>query len=169
MGTAGDQLAFHQGKTVTAAEHFVIGLAAFGAGLGGIGDEDPVLLGIFKKIALQATLSGLGRAFHDRQVALVHLPVFDLLIQNPQGLCRLGSDDDAAGIAVDTVAQGGGEGILLPGAPFPLLIKIGLDMVDEGSAILSAVMGMNRQARALIGKQNMLIFIDDIQLRGGNS
>ena len=41
-------------------------------------------------------------------------------------------------------------------------------MVDEGPAVFGAVVGVDSQTRALIHQQNMLIFIDDIQLGGGN-
>ena len=48
VGPAGDQLALHQGQPIGAGQGPVVGLAGFGAGLGGIGDEHPVLFGIFK-------------------------------------------------------------------------------------------------------------------------
>ena len=43
--------------------------------------------------------------------------VFDLLIYDPQGLRVLGGNDNAAGVPVDPVAQGGRKGVLPFGIP----------------------------------------------------
>ena len=45
-----------------------------------------------------------------------------------------------------------------------LLIQIGLDLVDEGPAILRSVVGVHRQPGTLIHQQNVLVLIDDVQL-----
>ena len=167
MCTAGDQLAFHQGKTVPGGKGAVIGLTGSGTGLGGIGDEDPVLLGVLEKIAFQRAVPGLGGAFDDGQVPLIQFPVFDLLIHDPEGFGSLGGDDDAAGIPVDAVAKGGCEGVFFPGAPLPLLVEIGLDMIDEGAAVFGTVVGVNGNARTLIHQQDVVILVDDGQLGNG--
>ena len=164
VSTAGNQLAFHKGKSLFRGQHPVIGLAAFGAGLGGIGNKHPVLLGILKKITLQAALGRLGGTFHNGKIALIHFPVFDLLIHDPQGLRRFGGDDDTTGVTVDAVAQGGGKGIFLPGTPFPFLIQIRLDMIDKRPSILRTIVGMNRQPRTLIHQQDVFILVDNVQL-----
>ena len=41
-------------------------------------------------------------------------------------------------------------------------------MVDEGPAVFGAVMGVDRKTGPLIHQQDMLIFVDDIQLGSGN-
>ena len=142
--------------------HRNIGLAGLGAGLGLVGDEDPVFLGILEKIALQAALGGLGCSLHNGKIPLVQLPVLDLLVHDPQGLGGLGGDDDAAGVPVDPVAQGGGKGVLPVGGPLPLLIEVGLDVVDEGPAILRAIMGMDRKAGPLVHKEDVLVLVYNI-------
>ena len=107
---------------------------------------------------------GLGRPFHDGQIPLVDLPILDLLIHHPQGFRRLGGDHDAPGVPVNPVAQRRGEGVFFPGTPLPLLIQIGLDVVNQGAAVLRAVVGMHRKAGALVHKQNVFVLIDDVQL-----
>ena len=41
-------------------------------------------------------------------------------------------------------------------------------MVDQGSAIFRAVVGMHRKAGALVHKQNVFVLVDNIQLGGCN-
>ena len=86
----------------------------------------------------------------------------DLLVHDPQRLGVLGGDDDAAGVAVDAVAQGGGEGVLPLGVPLLLLIEVGLDMVDEGVDLLRLV-GVDHQTGALVQQHQILVLVDDIQ------
>ena len=126
MGTAGDQLAFHQRKAVFRGQHLIVGLAGFAAGLGSIGDEDPVFLGILEKIALQTPVSGLGCALYDGQISFVQLPVLDLLVHHPQGFCGFCGNDNTTGVSVNPVAQCGSKGVLFSGPPFPFLIQVGL-------------------------------------------
>ena len=88
VGPAGDQLALHQGKAVSRIQYLIIGLAGFAAGLRAVGDEDPVFLGVLEKIPLQAALLLLRNALDDGEVALVQLPVLDLLVHHAQGICQ---------------------------------------------------------------------------------
>ena len=44
-----------------------------------------------------------------------------------------------------------------------LLIEICLNMVDEGPAVLRAVMGMHGNPRPLIHQEDVVIFINDVQ------
>ncbi len=162
VGTAGDQLALHQRKSAAATKHPIICMAGFGTGLGGIGHKYPIFLGILKKIPLKTSVFLLQRPFHNGQIPLIHLPVLDLLIHNTQSLCRFGGNDDAAGIAVNAVAQCRGEGMFLPGTPFLFLIQVCLDMVKQRSALLRTVVGMHRQTGAVNHQKNMIILIYNI-------
>ena len=101
-------------------------------------------------------LWGTGTAQGDAQVALVDLPVPDLLIDDAQGLGIFGGDDDASGVAVDAVAQGRGKGVL------PLLVKVRLDVIDEGVDLLRLV-GVDHQPRPFVQQHQVLILIYDIQ------
>ena len=168
MGASCNQFAFHQAQAIGGGENAVVRLAAFGAGLGRVGDENPVLLGILKKVSLQAALLGIRRSLHNGQIPLVHLPVFDFLVHHPQCLGGFCGNDDAAGVPVDAIAQGGGEAVLAPGAPFVLLVEVGLDMVNEGSAVFRAIVGVYGQSRPLVHQQNLVVLIHDVQLGGGH-
>ena len=168
MGSAGDQLTLHQRQPPGACQGFIIGLAGFGTGLGGVGDEHPVFFGILEQIPLEAPLSGLWRALHDGKIPLVQLPILDLLVHHPQSLGGLGGDDNPSGVPVNAVAQGWGEGVLLPGTPFLFLVQVGLDVVDKGTAVLRAVVGVDSQPRPLIRQQNVLVLVDDVQFGVGH-
>ena len=63
---------------------------------------------------------------------------------------------------VDAVAQGRGKGVLVPGAPLPLLIEVRLDVVDEGVDLFRLV-GVDHQAGALVHQEEVFILIDDAQ------
>ena len=84
----------------------------------------------------------------------------NLFVEDAQGLGVLGGDDDAAGVPVNAVAEGGGESVLPAGVPLPLLVEVGLDVVDEGVDLLRLV-GVADQALALVRKKEVLVFIDD--------
>ena len=96
----------------------------------------------------------------DAQVQLLQLPVPDLLVHHPQGGGGLGGDDDAPGVAVDAVAQGGGKGVLPPGGPLLLLVQVRLDVGDECVHLL-LVVGVDHHARALVQQQQVLVLVQD--------
>ena len=102
------------------------------------------------------------------QIIFFQLAILDLLVHDAQSLGGLGGDDDAAGVPVDTVAQGGGKGVLLPRPPFALGVEIGLDMVDERAAVFRAVVRVDGLARLFVDQQDVFILIDDVQLRRGD-
>ena len=102
-------------------------------------------------------------AYGDAEVGLLQLVAFDLLVDDAQRLGVFGGDDDAAGVPVDAVAQGRGEGVLPLGVPLLLLVQVRLDVVDEGVDLLRLV-GVDHQAGALVHQQQVLILVDDVQL-----
>ena len=73
-------------------------------------------------------------------------------------------DDDAAGVAVDAVAQRGSEGVLPAGVPLPLLIEVRLDVVDECVHLLRLV-SVDHQPRPLVDQQQVLVLVHDVHLR----
>ena len=89
--------------------------------------------------------------------------VFDLLIYDPQGLRVLGGNDNAAGVPVDPVAQGGRKGVLPFGIPLFFLVQVGLNVVDEGVDLLRLI-GVDHQTRPLVHQQQILVFVHDVQL-----
>ena len=96
------------------------------------------------------------------QVQLLQLPVPDLLVHHPQGLRRLGGNDDPPGVPVDPVAEGGGEGLLLVGRPLPLLVQVRLDVGDQRVHLLPAV-GVDHHAGAFVQQQQIPVLIKDLQ------
>ena len=55
--------------------------------------------------------------------------------------------------------------MLLPGLPLALGVEIGLDVVDEGPAVLRPVVGVDGLARLFVDEDEVLVLIDDVQLR----
>ena len=72
-------------------------------------------------------------------------------------------DDDAAGIAIDPVAEGGSERIFRFRVPLLLLIQVRLDLGDQSIDILMLVR-MAEQAGAFVAQEQVFILVDDIQL-----
>ena len=99
---------------------------------------------------------------NDRQIALVQFPILDLLVHDPEGFGVFCCNDNAAGVPVNTVAEGGGKGMLLTGLPFPLGIEISLNMVDEGASVFCAVVRMNCHTGLFIHQKNVFILIYNI-------
>ena len=88
--------------------------------------------------------------------------VTDFVVDDAQRLGVLGGDDDAAGVAVDTVAQSRGKGIFPPGIPLPLLVEVCLDVIDEGVHLLRLV-SVDYQPRTLIQQHQVLILIHNVK------
>ena len=99
------------------------------------------------------------------EIPLIDLALLDLFVDDTQCLRCFCRDDDTAGIAVDAVAQRGREGMLLGGTVFALLVEIRLDVIDERVDIL-AVVGMDDQTRFFVAEDDIVVLIDDIELRG---
>ena len=137
----------------------------FGARLRPLGHVDPVLFGVLKNVALQLSLPWPGYAVDHAEVFLLQLPVLHLLVQDPQRFGGLGRYDDAAGVPVNPVAQSRGKGMLRPGLPFPLGVEVGLNVVDQGPAILRPVVGVYGHARLFVRQKEILVLIDDAQMR----
>ena len=63
---SGDQLAFNQRQSTVHCHDFIIGAAAFGAGLRRIGHKHAVFLGILEQVAGEAALFRLGCSLYKR-------------------------------------------------------------------------------------------------------
>ena len=59
---------------------------------------------------------------YQTEVKFHKFPIFDLLVKDAQGLSIFGSDYNAAGIAVNAVAQSGNEAVFLFRIVLPFLI-----------------------------------------------
>ena len=54
----------------------------------------------------------------------------------------------------------------VPGAPVALGVEVRLNVVDEGFSVLGPVVGVDGHAGPLVHQQDVLILVDDLQLRG---
>ena len=94
-----------------------------------------IFLGILKNIPAERSLCRNGLPVDDTKIIFFDLPLLDLLVHDPQGFRVFRGDHDAAGVAVNAVAQGRGKGMLFFGPPFALLIGIRLNICDQGVII----------------------------------
>ena len=109
-----------------------------------------------------------GRSVHNAKIALVDFAILDLLVQNAQCLRVLCGNDNAAGIAVDAVAQGRCKGVLLSGPPLAVGVEICLNVIDQRFAVFRAVMRMHGLPGLFIDQQEIFVLIDDMQFRRGD-
>ena len=169
MGTAGDQLAFDKAQTVSGLQGIIERDAGLGAFLRRFRNVDAVLLCILEQLSFELSGRRTRRTVYDAEIALVDLPVLDLLVEDTQrlgGFCR---DDDAAGVAVDTVAERGRECMLLARAPLALGIEIGLNVIDERLAVFRAVVRMDGLPGLFVDEQNIFILIYNMEIRRADS
>ena len=94
---------------------------------------------VLREKALDFSLRRLWTACSDAQIGFLQLVVPDLFVDDTQRLRILGRDDNAARVPVNAVAQRRGEGVLLPGTPFTLLVEVRLDVVDQRVDLLCLV------------------------------
>ena len=160
VGAAGLQPYLHQRQLATALQRLVGGDGGLAAGDRPGVDGYLFLLLVLHQKDLHPPFRRLRRTHRDAEIPLVHLPVADLLVDDPQRLGVLGGDDDAAGVAVDAVAQGGGKGVLPLGVPFPLLVEVRLNVVDESVDLLRLV-GVYHQPRPLVQQHQVLVLVHD--------
>ena len=165
MGAPRFQPTFHQAQAAPAHEGAVIRHGGPRPGLRAAAHIDPVLLRVLEKKTLQGPFRRAGNAQHGAEIALVQLPVPDLLVEDAQGLRILGGDDDAPGVAVDAVAQRRGEGVFLPGPPLAAQQQVGLDVGQQGPLRRLPLRVMAEDAGGLVRQEDVLVLIDDAQLR----
>ena len=163
VGAARQQTAFHQRQPAPAFESPVKGDGGLAAGHRLV-EEPNLLFGlVFQQEALNFSLRLLGPAHGDAKVGLFQLVGPDLLVDDPQGLRVLGGDDDTAGVPVDPVAQRRGKGIFPLGIPFPFLVKICLNVIDEGVDLFRLV-SVDGHTGTLVHQQQIFVLVDNIQL-----
>ena len=101
VGAACQQAAFHQGEAVPAFQGLIKGDGSLAAGHRLMEETDLFFCFVLQQKALNFPLRPLGTAHSDAEIGLFQLVGPDLLVDDPQGLGVFGSDDDAAGVAVD--------------------------------------------------------------------
>ena len=122
---------------------------------------------VLEQIPLQPALGGLRPAGDDAEVGFFDLAVADFVVQNAQRLGIFRRDDDAAGVAVDAVAQRGGEGVFGLRIPLAGLAQVGLDVRDE--RVPAPLAGAVAQHAGLfVCQQDVLVLVDDVEPRRRN-
>lgn len=111
MGAACQQTALHQRQPAPAFQRPVKRDGGFSAGNRLMEKADFLFLFVLQQKALNPPLRPLGTAHGDAEIELFQLMSPDLLIDDPQRLGVFGGNNNAAGVAVNTVAQSRGKGV----------------------------------------------------------
>ena len=119
---------------------------------------------IFQKKTGQLSLWRCHFAQGNAEIFFGDLPIPDFIVDDPQGFRIFGGNDNAACVAVDPVAQSRRKGIFPTGIPLPLLVEVGLDVVDKRIDLFRLV-GMDHKTGPLIQKEEVFILVEDVQLR----
>ena len=122
-----------------------------------------LLVRLLEQIVAQRALRILHASEHGAQVVLLHLAPANLRVHRAQRLLVLGEDDDAAGEAVDAVAQRRGEAARLR-LPLALLVEVGLRIGQQRMHLL-ALGGVADQPGTLVEQHDVRILVEDRQLR----
>ena len=158
MGSTGQKPTFHQGKPAAGHKNPIFGDGASGARLRLGLDKDLVFDRVLKKFILQTAFIGLRPSADRAEIVFFDLPVANFLVQNTECFGILGGNDDAAGVSVDAVAEGGGKGMLLLRTPFTLLRQIGLNVGNQGVVVPFAGT-VTEHTGLLIGEKDVLILV----------
>ena len=167
MRAAGQQAALDEREPPAALQRAVFRHGGLGAGLRLFRHVDLVFHRVLEQIPLQPSLGGARPAADDAEVGFFDLAVADLVVQNAQRLGVFRRDDDAAGIAVDAVAQRGGESVFGLRIPLTVLAQVGLDVRDERVPAPLA-RAVAQHAGLFVRQQDVLVLVDDVEPRRGN-
>ena len=167
MRAPGQQPALDEREPLAALQRAVFGRGGFRPRLRLFRHVDLVFHRVLEQIPLQPSLGGLRPAADDAEVGLVDLAVADLIVQDAQRLGVFRRDDDAAGVAVDAVAERGGEGVFGLRVPFAALTQVGLNVRDERVPAPFA-RTVAQDTGLFVRQQNVLVLVDDVQPRRRN-
>ena len=157
------QQALAEREPVPLVHRAVIGDGLLRAGLRAAQHARALLPRLLHQVVAQRALRVLHAPMHGAQVVLFHLAPADLRIHRAQRLPVLGEDDDAAGKAVDAVAQRRGEAARLR-LPLALLVEVGLRIGQQRMHLL-ALGGVADQPGPLVEQHDVRILVEDRQLR----
>ena len=110
MVAAGEQLAFDKGKSADGSERPVTGARGFGTGDACAVQGDLLARLVAAQIVFDQPFGWLWTAVNNAQIAFLEFTGFDPIVQDAQSLGRFRGNYDAASVAVNAVAQRGGEG-----------------------------------------------------------
>jgi hypothetical protein len=161
VGTAGDQPHFQKRTVGIHADRTVFCL--YQASLFPFG-PDSHLIGarILLKISFHAPAL-CKSACHKTPVVFVHAPVPQKLRHLPESRHGLSADDDAAGIPVQTVADGRAKNTVRPFAPLTAPDKIAQNIFIERDVGRRRL--LSQHARRLVHQKEVLVLMENIQVR----
>ena len=161
----GDKAALHKRETPVGCDRFILRHGGLRPGAGRIVDIDLVILRVLEEIPLEPSGGGARCADDGGEIDLLDLAVFDLFIHDAQRLGVFRRDHDAAGIAVDAIAERGRKAVLPRRVPLALCAEIRLDIGDERiPAPLPRAVA--EDARLFVHEQDVFVLIDDIEPGG---
>ena len=128
----GEQLRLHKAHSVVRSEHGVFCLCSFGAGRRGGKGFHRVGLFVFQNEMFQHAAFAFRRALYHAEILFLKLAVLYLVVQHPKGGGIFCGYNNAAGVAVNSVAKGGNKGIFRGGVIFVLFIEIMLNSRNKG-------------------------------------
>ena len=163
MRAARAQQALAEREAVPLVHRAVIGDGLLRAGLRAAQHARALLPRLLHQVVAQRALRVLHAAVHGAQVVLFHLAPADLRVHRAQRLPVLGEDDDAAGEAVDAVAQRRGEAARLR-LPLALLVEVGL-RIGQQRVHLFALVGVADEPGPLVQQHDVRVLIEDGELR----
>ena len=161
------QPALHERELTLTAQHAVLRYRGLAARLGLILYKDLVLLCVLEQIVLKPPGSGARPAGYGTEIELLNLSVTYFLVEDAQRLGIFCRNDDAAGVAVDAVAERRGEGVFFLGLPFTLLRHVRLNIRDK-RVIIPSTGAVAQHARLFVQQQDVFILVDDRQPRGAD-
>ena len=160
MGASGEQLALHQRKIPPAFQRSVQRHRTLAAGHGSAVEGDQLFRLILEEKPLDPALCRVGAAHGDAEIGLTDLVAADFIVENSQCLGVFSRDHNAAGVAVNPVAQRGSKGVFPLGVPLLLLVEIRLNVVDEGVDLLRFI----RMTQVGIRPPHFIVFCNDARL-----
>lgn len=122
VSASGHQLTLYQGQSVFHLKGPIKGHGGASAGDWMRVDRHLVPGLIFDDVALQLSGQRSHLSVDGAEVIFLDLPILYLLVHDAQGLCGLCSDNDAAGIAVNPVAESWCKGVFLFRIPLIFLV-----------------------------------------------
>ena len=163
MGPARQQAALYQRQRPPGLQGLIERRGGLAAGDGGRWKETCFLASSFKKKALDLPLGGLGRPTVMAEVGFFSISwsrIFWLRMRSVSAF--LAAMTMPPVLRSMRLHRAGAKAFSPPGVPLPLLVEIGLDVVDEGIDLLRLV-GVDHHAGALIHQQQIFILVDDVQ------
>ena len=158
----GDEPALHERETPVRRERSVFRHGGFRPRARRIVDIDLIVLRVLEEIPLEPSGSGTRHADNGGKIDLLNLAVFDLFVHNAQRLGIFCRDHDAAGVAVDAVAERRRKAVLPRRVPLAFRAEIRLNVCDE-RVPAPLPRAVTEDARLFVHEQDIPVLIHDVE------